>query len=125
MGHGGSASKAPASARLDALDADDVATMMGALATASRLRLLAALCEGPHSVGELADEIGMERSAVSHQLRLLRAVGLVVGKRSGRHVHYTLYDDHVAMLLEEALHHIKHLRLGAPGPGPAHYPPDP
>lgn len=124
MGDGVSASNAPVSARLDALDADEVATMLGALATTSRLRLLAVLCEGARSVGELADEIGMERSAVSHQLRLLRAVGLVVGKRSGRHVHYTLYDDHVAMLLEEALRHIKHLRLGAPGPGPARYQPN-
>jgi DNA-binding transcriptional ArsR family regulator len=50
----------------------------------------------------------MEQSAVSHQLRLLRAMGLVTGARSGRSVIYDLYDNHVAMLLNEAVYHIEH-----------------
>jgi DNA-binding transcriptional ArsR family regulator len=54
----------------------------------------------------------MEQSAVSHQLRLLRTLGLVTGRRDGRHVVYRLYDDHVATLLDQAVHHIEHLRLG-------------
>jgi ArsR family transcriptional regulator, nickel/cobalt-responsive transcriptional repressor len=63
-------------------------------------------------VTELAEEIGMEQSAVSHQLRLLRNLGLVTGKRSGKHIVYGLYDNHVAMLLDEAVYHSEHLRLG-------------
>jgi DNA-binding transcriptional ArsR family regulator len=43
---------------------------------------------------------------------LLRALGLVTGRRDGRHVVHSLYDDHVAQLLGQAVHHIEHLRLG-------------
>ncbi|GLY75537.1 hypothetical protein Airi01_038040 [Actinoallomurus iriomotensis] len=71
---------------------------------------MARLRQGPCPVGELADAVGMERSAVSHQLRHL---GLVTGDRQGRGIVYRLYDDHVAALLDEAVHHIEHLRLGA------------
>ncbi|HEX9336354.1 MAG TPA: transcriptional regulator, partial [Pseudonocardiaceae bacterium] len=45
-------------------------------------------------------------------LRLLRALGLVSGTRHGRSIVYRLYDNHVAMLLDEAVYHIEHLRLG-------------
>jgi DNA-binding transcriptional ArsR family regulator len=52
------------------------------------------------------------QSACSHQLRLLRNLGLVVGRRQGRSVIYALYDNHVAELLDQAVYHIEHLRLG-------------
>ncbi|EOT05597.2 hypothetical protein K530_02757 [Streptomyces noursei CCRC 11814] len=48
----------------------------------------------------------MEQSACSHQLRLLRNLGLVVGTRKGRSVVYSLYDNHVAELLDQAIYHI-------------------
>ncbi|PZT71098.1 transcriptional regulator [Streptomyces sp. SW4] len=86
--------------------------MLQALATPSRLLILTTLRQGPHAVGALAAAVGMERSAVSHQLRLLRALGLVTGRRDGRRVVYRLYDDHVAHLLDQAVHHVEHLRLG-------------
>jgi DNA-binding transcriptional ArsR family regulator len=54
----------------------------------------------------------MEQSAVSHQLRLLRNLGLVTGRRAGRSIVYSLHDNHVAQLLDEAVYHIEHLRLG-------------
>lgn len=100
--------------RLDAETAESVATTLQALAAPSRLRILSRLREGPTTVGELAGDTGMEQSAVSHQLRLLRHLGLVQGQRSGRSITYTLYDDHVAQLLDEAVYHAEHLRLGAP-----------
>ncbi|QKG24593.1 helix-turn-helix domain-containing protein [Actinomadura verrucosospora] len=61
---------------------------------------------------ELAAEMGMEQSACSRQLRLLRNLGLVVGTHQGRSVVYALYDDHVAELLDQALCHVEHLHLG-------------
>ena len=61
---------------------------------------------------ELATEVGMEQSACSHQLRLLRNLGLVTGTRSGKNIVYALYDNHVAALLDQAVYHIEHLRLG-------------
>ncbi len=92
--------------------ARSVADTMQALATPSRVRILASLTEGSCSVGELAQAVGMEQSAVSHQLRILRHLRLVVGERSGRTVTYSLRDDHVAVLLREAVSHVEHLRLG-------------
>jgi DNA-binding transcriptional ArsR family regulator len=74
--------------------------------------MLNRLRQGPCSVGDLAEAVGMEQSAVSHQLRLLRALGLVTGTRTGRSIVYSLYDTHVAQLLDEAVYHIEHLRLG-------------
>jgi DNA-binding transcriptional ArsR family regulator len=92
-----------------------VASTMQALAAPSRVRILARLHAAPCSVNELAEHVEMEPSAVSHQLRVLRHLGLVVGRRDGRRVVYELYDDHVAQLLEEAVSHVEHLRLGLAG----------
>ncbi|GAB3444328.1 hypothetical protein GCM10027570_13660 [Streptomonospora sediminis] len=101
--------------RLDAADAEQVATTLQALATPSRLLILARLREGPLPATALAAEVGLEQSACSHQLRLLRNLGLVVGTRQGRSVVYDLHDDHVAALLDHALYHVEHLRAGAAG----------
>jgi DNA-binding transcriptional ArsR family regulator len=86
-----------------------------ALSTPSRLRILARLHQGAASVSDIADSVGMESSAVSHQLRLLRHLGLVVGQRDGRQVVYELHDDHVAELLEQVVSHVEHVRLGLSG----------
>ncbi len=99
-------------AELDAEFADVVAETMQALATRSRVRILGRLHAGPCSVTELAEAVGMEASAVSHQLRLLRHLGLVVGRRDGRRIVYDLYDDHVGELLEQAISHVEHVRAG-------------
>ncbi|MEU2736099.1 metalloregulator ArsR/SmtB family transcription factor [Streptomyces sp. NPDC007095] len=101
-----------AAARLGEGTAASVAATLQALATPSRLLILTTLRHASYPVGELAAAVGMEQSAVSHQLRLLRALGLVTGRREGRRVVYSLYDDHVAQLLDQAVHHIEHLRLG-------------
>jgi DNA-binding transcriptional ArsR family regulator len=97
---------------LDPDTARQVAETMQALATGSRVRILACLGESARSVGELADALGMEQSAVSHQLRLLRHLGLVVGERAGRRTVYALHDSHVGDLLEQAVFHVQHVRLG-------------
>ncbi|MBV9338533.1 MAG: helix-turn-helix transcriptional regulator [Solirubrobacterales bacterium] len=89
-----------------------VADTMQALATPSRLRILGRLHRGPASVNELAAAVGMESSAVSHQLRVLRHLGLVVGRREGRRIVYDLHDDHVGELLDQAIGHVEHLRQG-------------
>ncbi|MEV0886438.1 metalloregulator ArsR/SmtB family transcription factor [Streptomyces microflavus] len=113
MGHGDvTNSSASTRERLDAVGTADVAATLQALATPSRLYILARLQEGPCAVGDLADAVGMEASACSHQLRLLRNLGLVTGERRGRSIVYSLYDSHVAELLGQALYHVEHLRLG-------------
>jgi ArsR family transcriptional regulator, nickel/cobalt-responsive transcriptional repressor len=101
--------------QLDAAFAGAVADTMQALATPSRVRILGRLRLGASSVNELAAAVDMEPSAVSHQLRLLRHLGFVVGRREGRKVVYDLHDDHVAHLLEEAISHVEHVQLGLSG----------
>lgn len=113
MGHGMDDKRAATTReRLDAVGTADVAATLQALATPSRLRILARLQEGPCAVGDLAEAVEMEPSACSHQLRLLRNLGLVTGERRGRSIVYALYDHHVAELLDQALFHVEHLRLG-------------
>jgi DNA-binding transcriptional ArsR family regulator len=99
----------------DASYVQAVADAMQALSTPSRLRILARLFEGPTSVSELATAVQMEGSAVSHQLRVLRHLGLVVGHRDGRQIVYELHDDHVAQMLQQVIAHVDHLRLGLAG----------
>ncbi|MCY4670678.1 ArsR/SmtB family transcription factor (plasmid) [Rhodococcus sp. NyZ502] len=112
MGHGVQGRDTPA-AVLDAESAAVVAEALQALANPSRLLILSRLRCGPVAVNDLAEDVGMTQSAVSHQLRLLRALGLVTGTRTGRSIVYSLYDNHVAQLLDEAVYHVEHLRLGA------------
>lgn len=95
---------------VDPARAAEVAAAIQALAAPTRLRILGCLDAGAQSVSELAAAIGMEPSAVSHQLRVLRLHGLVAGTRRGRTVRYELHDEHVGALLEEAISHIAHLR---------------
>ena len=97
---------------LDAGTAREIAETMQALATPSRVRILGRLRQSACAVGELADAVEMERSAVSQQLRVLRHLGLVIGERRGRSIIYALHDSHVADLLDQAVFHIEHLRLG-------------
>jgi DNA-binding transcriptional ArsR family regulator len=108
MGHG----VEPELTYLDVQTARVVAETMQALSTPSRVRILSRLGAGPCSVNGLAREVDMEQSAVSAQLRVLRHLGLVVGERQGKSIVYALHDDHVGVLLAEAVSHAEHLRLG-------------
>ncbi|MDQ2725439.1 MAG: metalloregulator ArsR/SmtB family transcription factor [Actinomycetota bacterium] len=119
MGHGvegrtSSTIKLDGGRQLDTTTAKTVAATFQALATPSRLQILTRLRQGRCTVSELAATVAMEQSAVSHQLRLLRNLGLVDGNRDGRSVVYALYDDHVAELLDQAIYHAEHRRLGYP-----------
>lgn len=89
-------------------DVADAAEVFGLLSDPGRLRLLLALLDGELRVGELAAVAGMQESAASHALRLLRAHRVVTVRRSGRMAYYRLADSHVRMLLDLALAHIEH-----------------
>jgi DNA-binding transcriptional ArsR family regulator len=113
VGHGVDGRDTPP-AQLTAESAAAVAATLQALTAPSRLLLLSQLRQGPATVSELTLAVAMEQSAVSHQLRLLRTMGLVATTRHGRNITYSLYDNHVAALLDEAVFHAEHLRLGTP-----------
>jgi ArsR family transcriptional regulator, nickel/cobalt-responsive transcriptional repressor len=89
--------------------AERLADTMFALATPSRLLILATLRDGPRSVSEIIAEVGMEQSAVSHQLRVLRDHAVVSVERRGRERLYGLRDEHIGALLDHAQRHMLEL----------------
>jgi len=86
----------------------ETADVFALLGDPGRLKLLVALLEGELCVRDLAAACGQGESAVSHQLRLLRAHQVVTVRRSGRMAYYRLADAHVRLLLDVALAHIGH-----------------
>jgi DNA-binding transcriptional ArsR family regulator len=93
--------------------AERLADTMFALATPSRVQILSALRAGPRSVSEIISLVGMEQSAVSHQLRVLRDHAVVTVERRGRERLYGLRDEHVGALLEHARRHVLELERPA------------
>lgn len=73
-----------------------------------RMSILSALANRELCVCDLQAILGMSQSAVSHQLRTLRAAHLVKYRREGKTVHYSLADDHVRKLLKVSLEHVRH-----------------
>ena len=62
--------------------------------------------EGERCVRDIAEQIQMGQSAVSHQLRILRDARLVQFRRDGKVVYYSLADNHVFTLLAVGLEHV-------------------
>ena len=71
----------------------------------TRIRLLWALEEAEMCVNDLAVLLDMTKSAVSHQLKILRIAKLVKSTKCGKNVFYSLDDHHVKIILEKALEH--------------------
>jgi DNA-binding transcriptional ArsR family regulator len=93
---------------LDTQTASRVAELFQALSDPSRVRILAALMHGEVNVGGLAITIGISESAVSHHLRNLRLMRLVRTRKVGRHVFYSLDDDHITELIQSGMDHVIH-----------------
>src|SRR5687768_10966028 len=87
------------------------ASLFAAFANEARLRAVVALARnGPLAVSELMTVCGLEQSALSHQLRVLRTEGLVVTQRRGKQVVYELADEHIARILDDGLDHAEERR---------------
>src|SRR5215218_9891455 len=93
---------------------DEMARLFGILADTTRAKLLTALTSGELCVCDLAAATGVNRTTVSHQLRVLRDHRLVRRRRQGKVVYYALDDDHVVSLLAMAAAH-----AGEPDASPA------
>ena len=84
---------------------ETASALLKAVADPTRLRLLSALNTAELCVCDLAAVVGISESAVSHQLRLLRAHRLVAFRKEGRIAYYRLLDHHVTVLIGSALDH--------------------
>jgi ArsR family transcriptional regulator len=85
-----------------------LADLFSALSDPTRLRIISVLLEGEMNVGDIASQLAMTESAVSHQLRGLRQMKLVRTRKDGRQVYYSLDDDHIARLYRMGLEHVEH-----------------
>jgi DNA-binding transcriptional ArsR family regulator len=84
---------------------DRATTLLKLVGDPTRLRLLSALKTRELCVCDLAAVVGLSESAVSHQLRVLRAGRVVAFRKQGRVAYYRLLDHHVSALIESALDH--------------------
>ncbi len=74
------------------------------LGNPTRIRILFLLMEQDANVGDLAEQLGMTQSAVSHQLNLLKSNKLVRRHKDGKMVFYALVDKNMLKVIEEARH---------------------
>ncbi|NTW69377.1 MAG: winged helix-turn-helix transcriptional regulator [Chlorobiaceae bacterium] len=86
---------------------EELAQLFKVLGDHTRIRILNALCLSELCVCDLTALLGMNQSAVSHQLRVLRDAKLVKSRKLGKNVLYTLDDSHVSTLIQTGSEHIK------------------
>lgn len=79
-----------------------------ALGDPTRIRVLQALRHEELCVCDLSAVLGMSQSAISHQLRVLRNLRLVKFRKCGKNVYYSLDDNHIVLLFDQGLDHIRH-----------------
>lgn len=93
---------------LNGMTAAALSNLFKALADPTRVRIIGLLAHAEVCVGDLTLALGMSQPAVSHHLRLLRQWRIVSTRREGKHIFYTLQDDHVEGLYQQALEHVTH-----------------
>ncbi len=84
----------------------DVADFFKVFSDSTRMKILFSLDCGEMCVCDIAEVVGMTKSAVSHQLKTLRQEKLVTYRKEGKNVFYSLDDDHVKDIIEKGLEHI-------------------
>jgi len=87
-------------------ETEQLADLFRLLGEPNRLKLVAACLDGPKSVSELTDAVGVSQSLASQHLRLLRAGRLLKQDRRGRNVFYDLPDCHVRAMLTNMMDHV-------------------
>lgn len=85
---------------------DDAGELLRALAAPVRIALVLHLHERDQCVHELVEALGVAQPLVSQHLRVLKAAGVVHGKRRGKEVVYSLVDDHLSHIVADAVEHV-------------------
>lgn len=85
----------------------DLAELFKVFGDSTRIRILFQLFDKELSVGELADLLNMNQSAVSHQLKVLKQAKLVKNRRDGKSIIYSLDDEHVRTIIAMGIDHIE------------------
>jgi DNA-binding transcriptional ArsR family regulator len=89
------------------------ADLLQAIADPARLGLVELISQGEVCVAELVAATGANESTVSQRLRTLRDRRVVTTRRDGKHIYYSLADDHVRVLVDAVLEHVDHMHADA------------
>ena len=89
----------------------NMAELFKLIGDTTRCRILFSLDKNEMCVCDIANVLNMTKSAVSHQLAVLRKNNIVKCRRCGKEMYYTLDDDHINKLFEIGLEHINHKEL--------------
>lgn len=84
----------------------DLAELFKVFGDSTRIKIICALFQDEMCVCDLACLLNMSQSAVSHQLRVLKAARLVKNRRDGKVVYYSLADEHVKRIFDQGFSHI-------------------
>lgn len=87
-------------------DLYDLAELFKVFGDSTRIRILSALELSELCVCDISSCLNMTKSAISHQLRILRQAKLVKARKVGKEVFYSLDDDHVSKILDCGFSHI-------------------
>jgi ArsR family transcriptional regulator, lead/cadmium/zinc/bismuth-responsive transcriptional repressor len=90
--------------------ADELAQLFKVLGDNTRIRILDALYRSELCVCDITALLGMNQSAVSHQLRVLRDARIVKSRKQGKNVLYSLDDEHISELVRMGSEHVRELR---------------
>lgn len=78
------------------------------LSDPTRLKIVYALTKGELNVQQISKTVNMSQTAVSYQLRILRAVRLVKNRRDGKMIFYSMDDEHVEGIINLTIEHLLH-----------------
>lgn len=85
----------------------NLAELFKVFGDSTRIRILLLLQEKEANVNEIANELNMNQSAISHQLKNLKQSKLIKNRREGQTIYYFLDDDHVYKIIEMGLAHVE------------------
>ena len=84
----------------------ELSELFKVFADLTRIKLMYALFDAELCVQDIAEKLDMTQSAISHQLRVLKAAKLVKGRRDGKQIYYSLADDHVKTIIGQGMEHV-------------------
>jgi ArsR family transcriptional regulator len=88
---------------------EKVTSFFKVLGDSTRIKILYALREQEMCAGDIAVLLDMTKSAVSHQLAIMRNMHQIRSRRKGKNIFYSLDDQHIVDIIDEALIHMTHV----------------
>jgi ArsR family transcriptional regulator len=87
---------------------DSVANFLKIISDPTRMRIIMILEKNEISVNDISVLMDMTKSAISHQLKVLKDAGYIKDRRSGKNKYYSLFDEHIMDILNAAYNHVNH-----------------